>query len=838
MCRERLLEENAHLSVRSLIVMCPFCGRQSVLTTELKKHVLENQIKRNFGQNTSGLHSVTMASDPIKEAVQVMLPLLGPPVQAAARSALVSKLVSSLPGDTKSMLFGPTKTYKDIFFPGFVKDSHEGLVKGTDFGKWSTALLCSSIKARASQDSLRRQMLSDKIDPQLLQSFTNFIPQLSNLYAGLLPLLWTDFKLQYDKCSKDLAKARQLYYSGFVESLALHNIWAASNIGPPPSWEIWNHILKYLALGASPADVDKLLEAAKEKITVPEQFRSQNWKNYKWDFAQITHEDIDSLASGAINETIFIPNIGGYGASQLPCGNAFDFSAIGKPGNIYREPPHSGSCFTEDTLVVLADKRLVSVKDLKVGNQLWSPALNAAVSVAAVVKPRLNGRELYQIADAEFCFTSTHPFCVEGKAAVACMQPHSLSHWGPAWRSLGISQLRCGVKLQQVILTSGGIEILPYLLESLHVHSNHHPDYELYDIILETVHTPGGEPVDYIAGSKSHLFRVCSELSPLATIWPVVSVISSILPIQATFSPPVDHIKEWNDRLNFYHESRELIQLSKNNWLPLAVELSTKLDKSQKSDSLSSSPPTLSQLATLFANNEGGDNYVQISMSRLWEDFLSVHAFEIATALEMGFRTFDLQTAPEVIAFSLCFIEFDHNEEEEDLLDLTSEKYEVTVKVTTDTDIAPLKWVKSPVSILPKRPYFAEMSQIYYFTAPQTDDITLKVTFSVGNRKFVGEQHMQLRGNYLRHTLQLARGNRDPTGYLEFDSRGICQNSMQEEVESAASWTNEAMQNFASSLSLVSGEAYKTIADTVVPTCQYISGVGMTALQCDSFNKK
>lgn len=72
----------------------------------------------------------------------------------------------------------------------------------------------------------------------------------------------------------------------------------------------------------------------------------------------------------------FNPGTGLYGtASSTASGYAYDFTANGKPGNKYRDPPRGGSCFDKGALVLMADKStLLPVKRLRPGDKIWSPA--------------------------------------------------------------------------------------------------------------------------------------------------------------------------------------------------------------------------------------------------------------------------------------------------------------------------------------------------------------------------------------------------------------------------------------------------------------------------------
>ena len=107
------------------------------------------------------------------------------------------------------------------------------------------------------------------------------------------------------------------------------------------------------------------------------------------------------------------------------------------------------SCFTAETLVLLADGGEKRISDIKVGDRVMSGE-GRVNRVIAVERPRLAGRKLYAFNGGEAFVTAEHPFLTP--AGWKALDPEATAEENPA---LSVTTLAVG-DLLTVALPSGG----------------------------------------------------------------------------------------------------------------------------------------------------------------------------------------------------------------------------------------------------------------------------------------------------------------------------------------------------------------------------------------------
>lgn len=682
-----------------------------------------NAVRAPLPQDWIGLlaHETVEFDTMVNQKIREMALLLGPAelslqIGATIKKAVVSKIESMLPGrhDKGPFPFHDYTDYRQIFFPNQAKQQYEDLVPKEDLSAFSTALLCASIKVSAA-GGLGNQLIESKFNADIQEYNSRLTPHMTIIYAAALRDQWPAFKSLYDEVSVDLDAARAEYRQILIDGANDHALWQASGQWKSPDYECFHHWAKYMALGASQDQVDTLITDLKSVgFPIPNAADVQNWRTWgSYGYTPCSHLDIDGDARDGISQTTYIPVPSEFPVA-MESGYAWDFTSDGQPGEKYRERPSGGSCFRAGAVALLGDRRtLKAIESLKPGEQLWSPAAQRPVSIAAIARPSLAGRALFSLnGESDFQFTDTHPFIVDSQDLhapnIACHAPAALSRFSPTYGALGIQRLSpdADARLLQVRVNEDGsltesaitvdtVETMVQPIDAdtmeewiLRVKEEQSCRCFLYDIILENTVLPnGGLLVDYVAGTPNMLLRVGTELPPLASaetnlLIILHSVINAIAELTLPFDQSISSAQNdnsaetWHRSAVFYKNSAVIEAITHSAWLPAAIAATESAEFScDNSSAPTETEISISKIGDLFflrsdATVESGHFGFRPAMSRLYGLFVGTHTSEIRAYLELGFRAFPsvrglssgLLTDDTVVAVSIWGVEFDaHN---------------------------------------------------------------------------------------------------------------------------------------------------------------------------------
>ncbi len=200
------------------------------------------------------------AAESVNPIIEKMVNLM--PDYSAGRTLhnlYVNKLQGILPGNY-SQMFGTGPAFRGIFFPSWNADSLLSAVSrtGLDDGWWrgfSVALLCQAIRELASD--IRGQMLTDKINADLGSYNATLRSHSALAYSAVFEATYQPFADLLREV--DRATAKQQFHDSLLANVINRQLWYQAGVWTSPDWEMFNQYAKYLALGASPAEVDSLI---------------------------------------------------------------------------------------------------------------------------------------------------------------------------------------------------------------------------------------------------------------------------------------------------------------------------------------------------------------------------------------------------------------------------------------------------------------------------------------------------------------------------------------------------------------------------------------------------
>jgi len=399
----------------------------------------------------TGPHAAVV--DPVIEAMVNLMP----DYSAGRRlhDLYVNKLQSALPGNY-SQLFGTGPAFRTVFFPGWQPDPILGLAAdtGLDDSWWngfSVAVLCQAIAEMASE--IRGQMLTDTINPAVSSLNATLRSRSARAYSKVLAATYAPFVDLLRQVDRSVAKER--FHDSLLANVLNRQLWYQAGVWTSPDWEMFNQYAKYLALGASEAEVDTLIgELIAAGLPVPSQVRQDTWRSYAdelRDKPDVDVSDIRTACANAVNAATYLPNFGGGPPSRMPNGNCFEFTANSQPGSKYRRAP-GGSCFTADTQVLDRDGQPVELRELRRGDTVLTR--DGIGDVGYVARSLRSGRALHRLGADGPTFTGAHPFLNAAEPdpaapppAVLALQPGVLASSVPTLSEDGIGILGPGSRL-------------------------------------------------------------------------------------------------------------------------------------------------------------------------------------------------------------------------------------------------------------------------------------------------------------------------------------------------------------------------------------------------------
>ena len=220
----------------------------------------------------------------------------------------VNRLEGALPGNY-SQLFGTGPAFRGVFFPSWRADSLYAIAgsTGMDDGWWnrfSIAVLCQAIQELAS--NIRGQMLTDKINADVAAYNAALRAHSATAYSGVLAAAYEPFAALLRQV--DRATAKQQFHDSLVANVLNRQLWYQAGMWTSPEWEMFNQYAKYLALGATAAEVDTMIgDLIAAGLPVPGVVRQGAWQSYAEelrDKPNIDVNDIRSACSQAIGRSV------------------------------------------------------------------------------------------------------------------------------------------------------------------------------------------------------------------------------------------------------------------------------------------------------------------------------------------------------------------------------------------------------------------------------------------------------------------------------------------------------------------------------------------------------
>ena len=387
------------------------------------------------------------------------------PVGAALHATWMAMVENSLPGQTHDSIVDEDPDTNDPFasdfFPKRAADPSASLVGGLNADWWasySTALVC---QAMANMVMTVRPLLN-------LTAITADLVALSPALAATARVEYASvFKSTFaSTIAPVLAGTTPAAAAGAYGALLTSPAWIAlkqaaivSGQWPDAAWELFNHTLKWRALGASDVDVSAaLLALANGGLTMPPEFTAANWIDYQpylrnpplvWN--DLSTDGQDGLHAPSYfwrdNNDMFGRHIS-TDSSATPDGLALEFV---KTVKYYVAP--SGSCFTPACRVLLPDGSDRAISELAPGDEVWTPDGPRAVRVAAT-SARM-GRLLWRLNGARFAFSDSHPFVAGGTPGQVtggslAIHPPRAATYAQGIAATGLSRLQEGATVVTV----------------------------------------------------------------------------------------------------------------------------------------------------------------------------------------------------------------------------------------------------------------------------------------------------------------------------------------------------------------------------------------------------
>lgn len=444
----------------------------------------------------------------------------------------VNHLQEALPGNY-SQLFGTGPAFRTVFFPSWTADPLRGLIAdtGLDGGWWSgfsVAVLCQAIAEMGS--SIRGQMVVAGIDAAVASHNTTLRTRSAVVYAKVLAGTYPPLVELLARV--DPATAKQQFHDALLSNVINRQLWYQAGMWTSPEWEMFNQYAKYLALGATDAEVDTLIgELVAAGLPVPSEVGAGAWRTYAEelrDKPDVDVADIRATTSGPITESTLLPSYGGY-PSWMPNGNCYEFTANSQPGTTYRQLP-GGCCFRGDTQVLDRSGVPVALRDLQRGDELLTR--DGVATVAYVARPLRAGRSLHAMVGGGPVFTATHPIVNaagvdpdDRPPAMLALDPARLAWAVPTLGEDGIGPLEVG---STVWSRAAGRDASPERVDvtGLRAVPPHPGDETLFDVRFE----PGrGARHEFWAGQDSTFLLVAPEYPILDQAGPAAIAVVAIM---------------------------------------------------------------------------------------------------------------------------------------------------------------------------------------------------------------------------------------------------------------------------------------------------------------------
>lgn len=489
-----------------------------------------------------------------------------PPV--ITNSAVVKMFVNYLPVNMEGRADDNTP-FRHKFFPNhntasFVSIELEKYCPG-DYCEWINALFCQALYHNGQFKDIISYEDVQRVVSEMNGTFSFFA---TNLYIYYIR---ASRGIQIDNANKE-------EYRRYLTSSEWRSKTAAKQKDGNwnnPSWEMYSHWVKFCACGANDYDIKDVyteittreprIDLAGNTDILPDSWNQYGaWRSGQIDYSFISPQNLNSSYS-VLYPTPYCPGI--------PYTNYYGEEFI---RNTPWYKSSSGSCFTENTMVVMKDKSLKSIKDIKTGDEVLS--INGSRKVAFVAKPFRRKRNIYSINGCRAGMTCTHPVLKADFESFSLMfiDPWIATAHIPPFKAFCAGKLETGSKIQAY--KQG--EFVPVKVERIHEYVSDKMEEIIYDLIL----VPEGSRFDtYIVGDEDLQFVVCSEIVPMS-FFPSSTIV--FLNIIRSCAPALQQFAEMIGRVDFQQQLTAIVRLE---GLQLLIEAINKTNALKKGGDINTS---------------------------------------------------------------------------------------------------------------------------------------------------------------------------------------------------------------------------------------------------------
>jgi len=756
----------------------------------------------------------------IAQKLAASLPESNGNVPATAWNVLINRLKGAVPGEHSQAWPKPSgPSFRKIFFPNYSQINYEDQVSNItnlDNNWWSdfsVATLCQTMYYVTS--NLRSQLVLSKID-EVVNEKNNSLWAIAYKWYGYI---LSQVHLPYQEAIKQAPDLNQLAttYANHLDSdpwvLAKTTQYNQGN-WQNQEWELFNHWIILLQLGQSIEEIDKLINRLKIRgLPIHSSVDAGQWINYvDWPGwrAWINCEAMRADASNGILERVCTYYSGSYYPSCMDEENSFEFTAGSQPGEKYRSVP-SGSCFTSQTKVLMADGHIKAIAEVKVGEKVRTPKGTATVNIVAT--PPRAGRKLVCINNLNFGFTETHPWMTYSAMAhqqsplFAVAQPIALMESVPYFSTWGITHLTANnLELAGFSVEKG---LNPTKIENLADYLITEQENILYDLIVEMDEDGVSE---YIIGDGNHFFIVSSEVPRIKTA-PLASFVMTTILMNSwrTLQKIIISSSEEQYPKALFHN----LYVTSSNLMAHSLETIQKKDRQATNLNmalLNSPKAALKDLTQSFMDSSGqnGLQYNQ-AMGYTFEILIRLFGEEIKGAIALGWRRFAnlSEDNAQILAISVHHLDLFGTEaipQNETL------KVSLTLKQGNNTKTQELAH-NSRESV---DSYYYTFNDVLYFdygsshrSETMIPTAILEIGFTTDSQKiplaFAGKIHLPrtLQGGYRKLSVAILNPSQNMVGRLFLDLRLLTSEIMNEELSAKETWTINDSQNLAQGMAAI-----------------------------------
>lgn len=578
-----------------------------------------------------------------------------------ARQIYVNHLMSMTPGHASAWL-GHERTFREVFFPNWQAiEGREGVMpitrlNTTWWADFAAAVLCQAMAYVTNV--LRPQMLRAAIAQDVQAKNQELRQHSAPFYAWVLGRTFEPLK---NLIAGDAARAKEQYRQALIANAAAPVLWQPAEPGFPVGWALFHHYAKLLALGATAIEVDEVIDALQGAgLDIPAVVAKSAWRAYPAHFGQpadINYRDVAEAARNGLMGSTALPSYGGVAFAMVE-GYAFEFIARGQPGHKYYRAPNSGSCFSGNTLVLLANGQAKPIRALRPGEMVATPS--GPQRVGFISTPLLHHRSLRQVNGLAFGFTDSHPFVqLPGLASaipqpgLLCVNPEALLANIPSVAQVGLGTLQTGANLWGITDAANVAAPAVIPVTSLTPYSTSAADPHVYDLVL--LGSAGQTPQFYVGDGRQFVLTT-TEMPILADFpYAAVAIITALVhatPALANLANGAQAVltePEVADKLFARLHFLSVTQLTQ--WL---AKLAPTIDPA----ALLQAPPLVktaslrNQLEDYLTGLDDLDSAQNVAFGAFFEKLTSRLAEELELAVHLGWRSFPA-TAGEVVALSM-----------------------------------------------------------------------------------------------------------------------------------------------------------------------------------------